>query len=135
MQGVECNIDDVLVHAPTRELHDYRLEKVLERLTNAGVTLNIDKCTFRVPKATFLGNVVSTNGIEVDPEKVSAVVNLPAPTNVHEARVFLGTVNHLGKFAEHLADKTKPIRDLMQKDHSGSGDHPNKKHLKTSNLF
>ena len=57
-EGVECNIDDVLVHAHTRELHDYRLEKVLERLTNAGVTLNIDKCTFRVPKIKFLGNVV-----------------------------------------------------------------------------
>ena len=117
LEGVECNIDDVLVHAPTRELHDDRLEKVLERLTNAGVTLNIDKCTFRVPKTTFLGNVVSANGIEVDPEKVAAVVNLPAPKNVHEVRVFLGMVNRLGKFAEHLADKTKPIRDLMQKGH------------------
>ena len=90
---------------------------MLERLTNAGVTLNIEKCTFRVPKITFLGNVVSANGIEVDPEKVAAVVNLPAPKNVHEVRVFLEMVNHLGKFAEHLADKTKPIRDLLQKVH------------------
>ena len=116
LEGVECNIDDVLVHAPTIELHDYRLQKVLERLSEAGVTLNIDKCTFRVPKIKFLGNVVSANGIEVDPDKVAAVVNLPAPKNVHEVRVFLGMVNHLSKFAEHLADKTKPIRDLMQKD-------------------
>ena len=116
LEGVECNIDDVLVHAPTIELHDYRLQKVLERLSEAGVTLNIDKCTFRVPKIKFLGNVVSANGIEVDPDKVAAVVNLPAPKNVHEVCVFLGMVNHLSKFAEHLADKTKPIRDLMQKD-------------------
>ena len=90
---------------------------MLEWPTNAGVTLNIDKCTFRVPKIKFLGDVASANGIEVDPEKVAAVANLPAPKNVHEVRVFLGMVNHLGKFAEHLADKTKPIRDLMQKDH------------------
>ena len=41
---------------------------------------------------------------------------LPAPKNVHEVRVFLGMVNHLSKFAEYLADKTEPIRDLMQKD-------------------
>ena len=116
LEGVECNIDDVLVHAPTIELHDYRLQKVLERLSEAGVTLNIDKCTFRVPKIKFLGNVVSANGIEVDPDKVAAVVNLPAPKNVHEVRVFLGMVNHLSKFAEHLEEKTKPIRDLMQKD-------------------
>ena len=46
LEGVECNIDDVLVHAPIIELHDYRLQKVLERLSEAGVALNNDKCTF-----------------------------------------------------------------------------------------
>ena len=102
---------------------------MLERPTNAGVTLNIDKCTFRVPKIKFLGDVAGANGIEVDPEKVAAVVNLPAPKNVHEIRVFLGMVNHLGKFAEHLAEI------LCRRTTSGSGDHPNKKHLKKSNLF
>ena len=40
LEGVECNIDDVLVHAPIIELHDYRLQKVLERLSEAGVPLN-----------------------------------------------------------------------------------------------
>ena len=70
LEGVECNIDDVLVHAPTIELHDYRLQKVLERLSEAGLTLNIDRCTFRVPKIKFLGNVVSANCIEVDSDKV-----------------------------------------------------------------
>ena len=117
LDGAECNIDDVLVHAPTRELHNKRLEQVLERLTTAGVTLNIEKCVFRATRIKFLGNVVSAHGIEVDPDKVAAVIDLPVPKNVHEVRVFLGMVNHMSKFAEHLADKTKPIRDLMQKDH------------------
>ena len=117
LDGVECNIDDVLVHASTQELHDKRLEQVLKRLTEAGVTLNVDKCTSRVPKIKFLGNVVSADGIEVDPDKESAVVNLPVPKNVHEVCVFLGMVNHLSKFEVHLTEMTKPIRDLMQKDH------------------
>ena len=99
LEGVKCNVDNVLVHAPTIQLHDYRLQKALERLSEADVTLNINKCTFRVPKIKFLGNVVSTNGIEVDPDKVAAVTNLPAPKNVHEVRVFLGMVNHLSKFS------------------------------------
>ena len=89
----------------------------MERLTTAGVTLNIEKCVFRATRINFLGNVVSAHSIEVDPDKVAAVIDLPVPKNVHEVRVFLGMVNHLSKFAEHLADKTKPIRDLMQKDH------------------
>ena len=46
LQGVECNVDDVLDHAPTQELHDSRLKKVLECLLAAGVTLNLAKCTF-----------------------------------------------------------------------------------------
>ena len=87
---------------------------MLERLSEAGVTLN-NKCTFRVPKIKFPGKV-STNGIEVDPDKVAAVVNLLAPKNVHEVRVFLGMVNHQSKFAVHLGDKTNLIRDLTQKD-------------------
>ena len=70
LEGVECNIDDVLVHVPTIELHDYRLQKVLECLSEAGLTLNIDRCTFRVPKIKFLGNVVSANCTEVDSDKV-----------------------------------------------------------------
>ena len=54
--------------------------------------------------------------IEVDPDKVAVVVNLHAPKNVYEVCVFLGIVNHQSQFAEHLADKTKPIRDLIQQD-------------------
>ena len=46
LEGVKCNIDDVLVHAPIIELCDYRLQKVIEHLREAGVTLNNDKCTF-----------------------------------------------------------------------------------------
>ena len=116
LEGVECNIDDVLCHGPTQEMHDRRLKAVLDRLSAAGVTLNIDKCIFSAPKIKILGNVVSANGIEADPDKITAIVNLPAPSNVHDVRIFLGMVNHMGKFAEHLADKTKPLRDLMQKE-------------------
>ena len=68
-KGVECNIDDVLVHASTYELHYSRIKEVLERLSPAGVTLNIDKCSFSFLKIKFLGNIVSADGIEVDSEK------------------------------------------------------------------
>ena len=56
LNGAECNIDDVPVHAPTRELHNKRLGQLLERLATAGVTLNIEKCVFRATRIKFLGN-------------------------------------------------------------------------------
>ena len=116
LEGVQCNIDDVLVHAATQSQHDAILDQVLQRLSTAGVTLNSAKCEFNTKQVKFLGHIVSPEGIRPDPEKVSAVVDMPPPNNVQETRTFLGMVNHLGKFAEQLADKTKPIRDLVKKE-------------------
>ena len=114
--GCECNIDDVLVHGKDQHQHDERLEAVLKHLLEAGITLNLDKCVFSIKQVKFLGHVISSNGIEVDPDKVKAIADLPAPTNVQEVRTFLGMVNQLSKFSDHLADKTKRIRKLLLKE-------------------
>lgn len=115
LEGVECNIDDVLIRGKDQQQHDERLEAVLKRLLEAGVTLNLDKCVFSTKQVKFLGHVISSNGIEVDPDKVKAIADLPPPTNVQEVRTFLGMVNQLSKFSDHLADKTKSIRELLLK--------------------
>ena len=116
LEGVQCNIDDVLIHAATQSQHDTVLQQVLERLSTAGVTLNSAKCEFNTKQIKFLGHIISPEGIRPDPEKVSAVTDMPPPKNVPEVRTFLGMVNHLGKFAEHLTDKTKAIRELAKKE-------------------
>jgi len=66
-------------------------------------------------KSIFLGHVISSSGIEVDSDKLKAIADLPPPTNVQEVRMFLGMVNQLSKFLDHLADKTKSIRELLLK--------------------
>ena len=66
-------------------------------------------------RVKFLGHVISSSGIEADPEKLQAVADLQPPQNVQEVRRFLGMVNQLSKFSDHLADKTKSIRDLLHK--------------------
>ena len=115
LEGVECNIDDVPIHGKDQQQPNERLEAVLKRLLEAGVTLNLDKCIFSTKQVKFLGHVISSNGIEVDPDKVKAIADLPPPTNVQEVRAFLGMVNQLSKFSDHLADKTKSIRELLLK--------------------
>ena len=115
LDGVECNIDDVLVHGKDQTEHDQRLEAVLKRLVEAGVTLNLNKCHFSTDRVKFLGHVISFSGIEAEPEKLQAIADLPPPQNVQEVKAFLGMVNQLSKFYEHLADKTKTTRDLLQK--------------------
>ena len=106
LKGVWCHIDDVLVHGKNQEKHDERLEAVLKPLVEAGLTLNLDKCKFLV-------QVISSRGIEADPDKLQAIPDLPLPQNLQEVRTFLGMVNQLSKFSEHLADKAKSIRELL----------------------
>jgi hypothetical protein len=113
--GVICDIDDVLISGATQQEHDERLHSVLQRLQDAGVTLN-EKCVFSTDTVKFLGHIISAEGIRVDPTKVDAITNFPRPTNVPELRRFLGMVNHVAKFAPNLADTTKPLRDLLKKD-------------------
>ncbi|KAK3737846.1 hypothetical protein QZH41_004786 [Actinostola sp. cb2023] len=115
LEGVQCNIDDVLIHVSTQSQHDAILQQVLERLSAAGVTLNSSKCEFNTKQIKFLGHIISSEGIRPDPDKVSAVIDMPPPKNVPGVRTFFGMVNHLGKFAE-LADKTKAIKELAKKE-------------------
>ena len=75
-----------------------------------------------------MGNIVRAVGVSPDPEKIEAIVNLPAPKNIREIRSFLGMVNQLLKFTEHLADKTKPLRDLLSKNVLGLKVMPKKVH-------
>ena len=116
LQGVVCQMDDILIHGASEEEHDIRLKKVLERLQQAGVTLNAEKCEFRTNKVKFLGHVIDGEGIRADPEKTRAVRDFPTPTNRTELKRFFGVVNYLGKFTPLLADKTHNLRQLLGKD-------------------
>ena len=106
-------MDDVIVHGCDQVQHDEHLYAALKRLAEANVTLNLTKCEFSVSKVKVLGHFVSAEGISADPQKIEAIRNLPTPKNVAEVRSFL--VNHVSKFAKHLASKTKPLRELLKK--------------------
>ncbi|XP_021340612.1 uncharacterized protein K02A2.6-like, partial [Mizuhopecten yessoensis] len=88
--GVLCQMDDVLIFGPTQEVHDARLDRVLQCFEKAGLTLNEVKCEFSKDQITFVGHVIDAFGVRPDPRKVEAIVKFPAPTNVPEVRRFLG---------------------------------------------
>ena len=113
-EGVQNFADDIIVHGPTTEVHDQRLIKVLERLQEKGLTLNPDKCEFRIPKITFMGYLVSETGIGPTEEKVKAVVNAREPETASEVRSFLGLVNFCSRFIPDLATTAEPLRKLTR---------------------
>ena len=116
LPGVACMMDDVVVFAKTKQEHDARLESTLKKLASAGVTLNPDKCVFEQNSIKYLGHIVSEKGITADPAKIKAIQDFPSPKNVTGVRQFLGMVNQLAKFIPNIAEKTKPIRELLHKD-------------------
>ena len=113
LAGVACMMDDVLVFGATQREHDLRLDAVLDKISKAGVTLNLDKCQFSTDSVKFLGHSIDSAGIHPDPDKIHAIQQLPAPKNITELRRFLGMVTYLGKFISNLSHKVKPLRDLL----------------------
>lgn len=113
--GVANLSDDILVHAATREEHDMRLRQVLQRLQDAGLTLNADKCRFRKTEIEFLGHRLTANGINPAERKVEAIKNAREPETVSEVRSFLGLVNYCSRFIPNFATLTEPLRRLTRR--------------------
>ena len=96
----------------------------------AGVTLN-EKCVFSVSKIKVNGHIISKEEIQVDPEKMRAIMNLARPQNMSELQRLIGMTNYVGKFAKNLAETTKPLRDLLRKDTAWIWDEPQKTAFQT----
>ena len=86
-------LDDVIVFSKTLEEHVIRLRAVFKKLKQAGLKLKPSKCKFFRQELTYLGHVVSKEGIQTDPKKVAAIHKWPKPTNMTDVRSFLGFTN------------------------------------------
>ena len=113
--GSLCQMDDILVYGVNEKEHNRCLFRVLQKLSDSGVTLNEDKCIIAKPEVPFLGQLLGKDGIKSDPEKLRAITEIERPSNVKDVRRILGMVNQLGKFIPNLAEMTKPLRDLLSK--------------------
>ena len=88
---------------------------MLNRLKEVGLTLNGQKCEFRLPRLTFFGHQVTQNRVEPSEEKVAAIRNADPPQNASEARSFLGLAQFVSKFIPDLSTVAEPIQRLTHK--------------------
>ena len=116
IQGCEIIADDILVWGIDEESHDERLRRVMERVQEVGLKLREEKCRFRVRSVTYVGHQLTSDGVKPDTSKVAAILEMPTPKNKQEVQRFMGMIQYLGKFIPNLAEKSKPLRDLMRKD-------------------
>ncbi|KAK7102592.1 hypothetical protein V1264_020788 [Littorina saxatilis] len=113
--GVANLSDDIIIHAPDAKQHDERLRQALQRLQDAGLTLNVDKCKLRKSEIDFMGHKLTSKGINPAIAKVEAVRNAREPETVSEVRSFLGLVNFCARFIPNFATLTEPLRKLTRK--------------------
>ncbi|XP_055685270.1 uncharacterized protein K02A2.6-like [Lutzomyia longipalpis] len=116
MPNVEVSMDDVLIHAPTEEELRDLTDKVIKKLQNRGLKLNKEKCVFNQNSLKFLGHIVSSEGLKIDPEKVDVVQKLKVPDDKKSLQRFLGMVTYVGKFIPNLSQVTEPLRQLCKTD-------------------
>ena len=80
------------------------------------VKLNLSKMKFLVRKATFMGHIITTDGLQPNPVTVQAILNMPTPKDKQGVRRFLGAINYLSKFCPQLSSVTQPMRNLTKED-------------------
>lgn len=108
-------LDDIIVFSSTLAEHLQRLRAVLQRISNCGLKLKASKCALLQKSVTFLGHVVSGEGIATDPQKVRLVDQWPEPQNLGELRSFLGLTGYYRRYVEGYARIAAPLTQLTKK--------------------
>ena len=106
---VEVYADDMIVKSKDREGHILALRKFFERIWFYNLWLNPKKCAFGVTSKKLLGFMVSHKGIEVDPGKIKAIVQMKHPRIEKEIRGFLGRIQYIIRFIAQLTMICEPI--------------------------
>ena len=84
IQGSANSQDDIVIWGKTLEEHDNRLRKVLLKVRESGLKLNKNKCQFHKNSIVFLGHIISSEGIRVDPSKTDAITKMSVPQSLPE---------------------------------------------------
>ena len=113
LQYCIIHLDDIIVFSKTPQEHLVKLWAIFKKLKKAEFKLKPSKCEFCKQELTYLGHVVSKNGIQTDCKKVNAIWKWPVPTNVTEVHSFLGCTNYYHRFIKKYAQVAKPLYKLI----------------------
>ena len=124
-------LDDIIVFSKTFQEHLQRLESVFSRLKEYGLKLKASKCHLFQRKVKYLGHLVSSDGIEADPDKIETIKTWPVPKNLQELKSFLGFAGYYQRFVSGYSTIAKPLHELTggqprKKKGTSSGDKPKK---------
>ena len=114
-RNVQVYMDNMLVKSIREDDHLDDLKETYDTLCSYNMKLNLKKCAFGVTTRKFLGFLVSQRGIEVNPNKIKAIMELTLPKNVKEVQSLNGKIAALNKFVSRATDKCLPFFRTLKK--------------------
>lgn len=107
-------LDDILIYSEDPTQHQEHVAKVLQRLRDAGLQADIQKCEFGVERTKYLGYILTTKGVEMDPEKVEPLRNWIRPSTVTGVKSYLGFCGFYRQFIRDFAKIAKPLTNITK---------------------
>jgi hypothetical protein len=119
LDGIACIADDILIFGcgdtldQAKSDHDVKLTALLERCRMKNIKLNKDKLRLNRDSVPYMGHILTQSGIKIDNSKLSAVINMPAPTDRQGVMRLLGMATYLARWVPGFSEITAPIRQLL----------------------
>jgi hypothetical protein len=108
-------LDDITMYSDSEEQHLKHLKKVFQKCRKFGISLNPKKSHFGMQEGKMLGDIVSKEGIKIDPNKVEGILKIGSLPSKKEVQSFLGKVNFLTRVISNLAEIIKHITCMLRK--------------------
>ena len=109
-------MDDLLIMTDTVEEHLEVLDQLFWRLRQVGLRISPTKVNFLQSSVKYLGYIFNKDGVKADPEKMEALIKLPAPKDVKGVRTLMGCINYYRRFVKDFSKIANPINELLKKD-------------------
>ncbi|OIR56906.1 MAG: uncharacterized protein A8A55_2342 [Amphiamblys sp. WSBS2006] len=109
-------LDDILIYSRTEEEHEKHVEAVLGKLVEHGLLINEDKCHWKQREVKFLGYVLGSGNMKMDPEKTKAITDMKRPRSTTELRCLLGMANFYRNFIPRYGETCSPLFELLKKE-------------------
>ena len=112
---MEVYINDMLAKSTKSDLHIAHLFEAFQILRNYNMKQNLAKCAFGVSTGKFLGFIVNHRGIEANPDKIKALIDMSSPSRIKEVQRLTGRIAALSRFVSRASDKCQPFFEVLKK--------------------